>query len=45
MHLKRKSAIPVLAILCLILGCLTGQASANVIGFDFGSKFFKITLV
>ena len=35
----------VLAILGLILGCMTSQASANVIGFDFGSTFFKITLV
>ena len=45
MQLKRKSAIPVLAILGLILGCFMSQASANVIGFDFGSTFFKITLV
>ena len=27
------------------LMCLTTQASANVMGFDFGSSFFKITLV
>ena len=44
MQLKRNSAI-VLTLVGLILGCMTGQASANVIGFDFGSSFFKITLV
>lgn len=37
--------MPVLALLGLILGLMTSQASANVIGFDFGSTFFKITLV
>jgi len=29
----------------LILCSLVGSVSANVIGFDFGSTFFKITLV
>jgi len=37
--------MPVLALLGFILGLITSQASANVIGFDFGSTFFKITLV
>ena len=35
----------VFALMTLLLGCLTQTASANVIGFDFGSTFFKITLV
>ena len=34
-----------LATMALIMGTLTSQAAANVIGFDFGSTFFKITLV
>ena len=33
------------ALLAVLLGCFSSQASANVIGFDFGSTFFKITLV
>ena len=35
----------VFALMTLLLGCLMENASANVIGFDFGSTFFKITLV
>lgn len=31
--------------LLLLLGLFTLQVSANVIGFDFGSTFFKVTLV
>ena len=32
-------------LMTLLLSCLSGQAQANVIGFDFGASFFKITLV
>jgi len=34
-----------LTLVSLMLACLSTQTSANVIGFDFGSTFFKITLV
>ena len=34
-----------LTLAALLISCLTVQTSANVIGFDFGSSFFKITLV
>ena len=34
-----------LVTLALTLACLWAPASANVMGFDFGSTFFKITLV
>ena len=34
-----------LTLAAMLLSCLSNQASANVIGFDFGSTFFKITLV
>ena len=29
----------------LLLGMFALQVSANVVGFDFGSTFFKVTLV
>ena len=45
MQLKRKGAMSFLVILGIILGSLASQADANVIGFDFGSTFFKVTLV
>lgn len=44
MQLKSNSAF-VLTLVALILGSMTGYTNANVIGFDFGSTFFKITLV
>jgi hypoxia up-regulated 1 len=34
-----------LAFLALLGSILASQARANVIGFDFGSNFFKIVLV
>lgn len=45
MLLKSRNGVLGLSMVALILGCLTGTGSANVIGFDFGSTFFKITLV
>ena len=44
MQLKRNGVV-VLTLLSLILTSISIQVSANVIGFDFGSTFFKITLV
>ena len=44
MQLKRNGVV-VLTLLSLILASISMQVSANVIGFDFGSTFFKITLV
>jgi hypoxia up-regulated 1 len=44
MQLKRNGAV-FLTLVSLIIACMSMQASANVIGFDFGSTFFKITLV
>ena len=44
MQLKANRA-GVLTLLSLVLICLSSQVAANVIGFDFGSTFFKITLV
>ena len=40
-----RGMMTLLAIMTVLFGCLSGQASANVMGFDFGSTFFKITLV
>jgi hypoxia up-regulated 1 len=34
-----------LVVLALLGSILAGQADANVIGFDFGSNFFKVVLV
>ena len=48
MQLKRnreKLSLLAFALMTLLLGSLMETASANVIGFDFGSTFFKITLV
>ena len=44
MQLKRNGAV-FLTLVSLIIASMSMQASANVIGFDFGSTFFKITLV
>jgi len=44
MQLKRNGVV-VLTLVSLILASISMQVSANVIGFDFGSTFFKITLV
>lgn len=42
---KNRGAIAGLVTLALTLASLSQTASANVMGFDFGSTFFKITLV
>ena len=34
-----------LILIALLGSILAGRADANVIGFDFGSNFFKIVLV
>ena len=39
----RKSSLAML--LCALCALCIGQTNANVIGFDFGTTFFKITLV
>ena len=44
MKQKTKATLS-LSIISVILTFLTSYASANVMGFDFGSNFFKITLV
>ena len=39
----RDERVPVTVL--LLLGMFALQVTANVIGFDFGSTFFKVTLV
>jgi hexokinase len=46
MQLKTKNKGTIgLAMVALLMACMSTTASANVMGFDFGSTFFKITLV
>lgn len=44
MQLKGNRA-SLLTLIGLVLTSFSSQVAANVIGFDFGSTFFKITLV
>ena len=45
MKQPKKNRAVFLTLLAIALSCLVSQTAANVIGFDFGSTFFKITLV